>query len=588
MSNVGKSEDNELNHKTTFKTPPLPQQSQFSQQQYYYYYPPQVEQNEQQLRPPNSQNSNLVSPGQFAYMPVSPQQSNYPQKKNSNGKNHSSPVPNTHPGYYFPQQPIMCQYSPQPQYYMNYSPNKSPYKGSPYKSKNQQSPRKQKLSKAPRLDQSPNSNSTAPAFIKAPTKSKKYGSPNKNTDVSRMAPLTSNTNIKKKFIKVEISSYQEFLNKLDVDESNDHSTEHEFVAKINSLNCLQSTCLKLLKEPVFDILYVLKAKDFFGGANSSKNSKNTNSALSIDKLTSDINIGNDSSSYFYKFNQQVLSSDYIPSTRLDEVLHIINGTCIPTTEEPSNREAEEKAQNAVSANIKADTSTLSESNTTGTSGRMVVLNKNTNFFVSSRNGINSQSGNGDRHSNQQRQETAMMKRSLKSNNSLLPREEQSEKTSKNSTNLLGDIGEFSVSKSNGSSNFNKLIETSPKKLMLQTKSKLGHIPNTVSGTRSRNLLSKNNLVLKLEPNDQDYGNEDENSNSNDEASLSADYTGTTDMNDSSFIISHSKERAHNKKLRNLQNTSVNSNNNVSAMDLSFDGKAMNKSDLFKLIDSFEF
>lgn len=399
-----------------------------------------------------------------------------------------------------------------------------------------------------------------------------------------MAPLTSNTNIKKKFIKVEIKNYQEFLDKLDVDESNEHSSKHEFVAKINSLNCLQSSCLKLLKEPVFDILYVLKAKGFFESTSPSEPRENAKSALHVGKLTSDINISNDSSSYFYKFNHQVCSLDESLNTPLDEVLNVIKGTCIYPAEEPSTKkDDEEKAQDAGSVNIETDSNTASESSTTGTSGRMVVLNKNTNFFVSSRNASNIQPGNGGRYSNQQRQETTMMKRSLKSSNSLLAKEHQPSKAPKNSKNLLGDIGEMSVLKNSGSTNFNKLIETSPKKLMLQTKSKLDPIENTVNGSRSRNLLSKNNLVLKLEPDDQEYGNEDE----NDEASLSSDFTGTTDINESSFIISHSKERAHNKKLRNLQNTSVSSNNNVSAMDLSFDGKAMNKSDLFKLIDSFE-
>ena len=611
MSKVNKNEGDSGSHEPVFRTPPLAQNSQFApqqQQQFYYYYPPQLDQQSGLPLPPspatqrqlNIQGNHLMSPPQFNHMPLSPQQPNYQSKKNMNNKDHPLGGLHLQQAYYYPQQPGMYQYSPQTKYYPNYSPNKNNYKASPHKNSNHQSPRNQKISKG---SKSGNNNNNNFSPLKSPVKSTKFNtSPHKsNQDISRMAPLTSNTNIKKKFMKLELNSYTDFLNKLDLNDDANNNLQHELVTKINTLNCLQGNCLKLLKEPVFDILYVLKANEFFNKEVNKSVSVNKNKESKkrkiINLLTADVGMDSrqDQSKTSINIDTFVNSLDKKTNISFEDVLEVINSLDAPVEDTNQQNNNQENEDNITTA----ETNDVSLANTTSTSGRMVVLDKNTNFFVSSRNSNINKPKNNDRFTQQQqRQETTSMKRTLKSSNNFLTSETKERsvdiKESKGSKDLFGDVREMSLLKSSGSSNFNKLIETSPKKLMSQEKGRLGTLetPSQTSLRSTRNLLSKNNLVLKYDLTDQECRDGEEDS-IEEEDSFFVENASGIEIDDSSFITSNNKKpRAHNKKLKNLQNISLNNSNsnnanNVSAMDFSFDGKAMNKSDLFKLIDSFE-
>lgn len=129
--------------------------------------------------------------------------------------------------------------------------------------------------------------------------------------------------------------------------------------------------------------------------------------------------------------------------------------------------------------------------------------------------------------------------------------------------LFGDIGDSSFIKSNKSNNFNKLIETSPKKLALNQKNSTEASPTK----KSRSLVSKGASLLQA--------NSDEEGDGSQNVYLGS---GLGLLRQPSIIDYSETEPQTDKAI---------APGNVSLLDLSFDGKAMNKSDLFKLIDSFE-
>ncbi|XBW38136.1 hypothetical protein QEN19_003732 [Hanseniaspora menglaensis] len=566
MSNGNAKVDRTDHQDHDFKTPPLTQASTFppSQQPFFYYYPPKADYNLHQSMHSNGKEHHLMTPPNFDYLQLSPQRS--PSYKQSYQDQFAQSI---HQEYFYPQNQQMYQHSYLNHANENYSSKKNSKQVSPYINSNHQSPRKQKSSNPPGI-YNRRSNS-----FKSPIKSKKKNlSPQKsNNEGSRMESLTTNTNIQKKFIKDELKDYNELLRKLDFESDDKNAEKHELVTKINTLNCLQSICLKLLKEPVFDILYELNAKEYFD--NEFKKKQASHKRNQIEKFTEDLNIDKTINKEFLMVDKLTKSFDD-SDFEFEALLKMMKGSLI----NDNKKSVSNKNEGIITSEE------MNLSNSGGSSGRMVFLNKHTNFFVSSKKNKSTLKRSGTEDSQTQKPKISMMKRTLKLSNNFDSVNESKESKNLEAGRLFKALGDTSLLKSNGSSNFNKLIETSPKKLMAQDKGRLEHLENTSSSIKtSRSLLSKNNLVLNYENRDRDFIEEQEHSYIIEDGSSSVDNTTLNDINDSSFGASVlPKQKAKNKKLRSLQNTNL---QNQSAMDLSFDGKAMNKSDLFKLIDSFE-
>ena len=535
---MSKEDDHhEVDKKEKFRTPPLVQQPHFAyqQQQYYYYYQTPVYPSGMAASPPPnafSYNSemNLMSPLQFNYLPASPSQNYNP----------------------YGQQTYGYQYSPKGKYNDSYSPKKHG-NGIHSKKANQgwvTSPRKQGMNKNYKL-KPPYTRSPGEKTKKqtnSPVKYNNRGSKLNEGKQTKMPPLTSNTNIKKNFVIKKLDAYDDYEKELNSYASiAQEGKNHSFVTKINTSNCLEKNCLNLLKKPVYDILYELDMGKIISLSDDIKSERTIEMDNDVDRL----------------ILQEINSLD---DKHLDDFF-----TYLGESLQKSNEENDMSAMD----------SSESSMNKSMSSGRMIVLKKSTNFFVSSkgqdpnlsinadrRSSYSSKSGSINNATNVASNKTRELRRTLNLGTSSLQNKDDFKTTT---TSLFGDIGDSSFVKSSKSNNFNKLIETSPKKLaMNQNKN------NEISPTKkSRSLMSKGATLLKP---DADISLE-----SFDEMNqLGSKYsTNGLGLLRQPSVIDYSEKEPRQDK------SPAQGNGNTSVLDLSFDGKAMNKSDLFKLIDSFE-
>lgn len=521
--------------KEKFRTPPLTQQPQFSHQspQYYYYYQTPVYPSGMVLSPHASPNyhpdANLMSPPHYNYSPASPSQKYAANKPNQSYSNYGQPM------YTYP-------YSPKSNYNMHYSPKK--YGNGRSNDKQNQgwttSPKKQGTNKTPKLKQaypwSPSDRNNKQGS--SPSKYNNRGGKLNDNKQSKMTPLTSNTNIRKDFVKQELKSFAEYKGKLERHEEITRNAEnHEYVTEINTKNCLEKKSLHLLKKPVYDVLYELDMDKFCNLGDEQEKDK----MREVDNEFDNLILGE------IKNNLELDIDSFFEN--LSNVL------------QRSNEENDISALDASESSI----------NKSMSSGRMIVLKKDTNLFVSSKGKDPNSSINADRRisyssKNENNHKTRDLRRTLNLGTSGLNNRD----LGKSSSQLLfGDIGDSSFIKSNKSNNFNKLIETSPKKLALNQRTSTEASPTK----KSRSLVSKGASLLRAK-------NEEE-LESLDEADRSQSvYIGSgLGLLRQPSVIDYSETESHTDKAMAPGNASI--------LDLSFDGKAMNKSDLFKLIDSFE-
>lgn len=512
-----------------FRTPPLAQQPHFAHQpqQYYYYYQSPVYSSGMVLSPhaSPSYNSdvNLMSPPHFNYSSVSPSQKYPANKSNQNYHNYGQPM--------YP-----YQHSPKVNYNTHYSPKK--YGNGPSNDKQNQgwtaSPKKQGLNKTPKLKHaypwSPSDRHNKQGCSSS-KHNNRSGKPN-DSKQSKMTPLTSNTNIKKEFVKQELMSFEDYKCKLEKhDEITRNAELHKYVTEINTTNCLEKTCLHLLKKPVYDVLYELDMNKFASFGDDEQGDEydemdNEFDNLLLGEITNglELNMG----SFFESLNSVLQKNN---------------------------------EENDISALDVSDSSI----NKSMSSGRMVVLKKNTNLFVSSKGKDPNTSINADRRASySSKTENSSKTRNVRRNLNLGTSGLNNKDLGKAGTQLLfGDIGDSSFIKSSKSNNFNKLIETSPKKLALNQKCSTEASPTK----KSRSLVSKGTSLVQANSDEEDGGSQNVHLGS-----------GLGLLRQPS-IIDYSETEAQTDKAM--------AGGNVSLLDLSFDGKAMNKSDLFKLIDSFE-
>lgn len=511
-----------------FRTPPLAQQPHFAHQpqQYYYYYQSPVYPSGMALSPHASPgynaNANIMSPPHFNYSSVSPSQKYPANKSNQNYSNYGQPM-------------YAYQYFPKGNQNMHYSPKK--YNGPSNDKQNQgwiASPKKQGPNKTPKLKQ-------AYPWSPSDRNNKQGSSPSKNSNRSgklndnkqnKMTPLTSNTNIKKDFVKQELKNFEDYKSQLEThEEITKNAEDHKYVTEINTTNCLEKKCLHLLKKPVYDVLYELDMDKFVSLGDEQESDQITEVDNEFDNLLlGEIKNGLE--------------------LNIDSFFENLNSVLQRNNEE-----------NDISA------LDLSESsmNKSMSSGRMVVLKKNTNLFVSSKGKDPNTSINADRRTSyNSKTENGSKTRNLRRTLNLGTSGLNNKDLGKANTQLLfGDIGDSSFIKSNKSNNFNKLIETSPKKLALNQKNSTEASPTK----KSRSLVSKGASLLQANSTEEGDGSQNV-------------YLGSgLGLLRQPSIIDYSETEPQTDKAI--------APGNVSLLDLSFDGKAMNKSDLFKLIDSFE-
>mgnify|MGYP004707649691 FL=1 len=333
--------------KEKYKTPPMVQQPHFANQpqQYYYYvqtpvYHPGMMPSSP---PPNAQGynpkMNLMSPPQFNYSPVSPA--------------HKYPASKQHPNYNaYGQSSYDHQYSPKGNYKPPYSPKR--YNSNSGNKPNQGwvSPRKPVMNKNPK-GKSGHTKSPGDRNKKQTSSPAKYNSRVKLNDGKEVktTPLTSNTNIKKDFVIEKLDDYKDYERALNAYSAiAENAEEHSLVTKINTSNCLEKKCLNLLKKPVFDVLYELDMDKY----------------ISLDSFSD----GEDTIEMDNEFDDLILDEiKNINHKQLDDFFNSL-GESLQKSNEENDVSALDSSESSINKSM--------------SSGRMIVLKRNTNFFVSSK------------------------------------------------------------------------------------------------------------------------------------------------------------------------------------------------------------